>query len=76
MGTKTNGKLIDPCLEKIQEGEKFFVLREQDLASPEVIRYWAKKTLENGKPSKQKIQAAYDTAEAMESSNMEKKWAD
>lgn len=42
MGIKKDGKLIDKCLDKIEEGESFFVLRGQDHSSPEVILEWLK----------------------------------
>lgn len=40
MGIKKDGKLIDSCLDKIKEGESFFVLRGQDITSPVVILEW------------------------------------
>ncbi len=40
MGIKKDGKLIDNCLEKLHEGESFFVLRAQDFSSPLMILEW------------------------------------
>lgn len=35
------------CLQKLKEGEPFFVLRGQDVSSPKVVIHWIAKNFEN-----------------------------
>lgn len=58
MGIKKNGKLIDDCLEKLQEGESFFVLRGQDASAPKLITMWLAENNHLFAKSPEKVQEA------------------
>lgn len=58
-------KQTDPCLSKVSDDEPIFVLRAQDMFSPELVREWARLAHEKGCPQ-WKIDEAIAIAEEME----------
>lgn len=66
MGKKLDdGTLQDSCLEKLYPGERFFVLRAQDLLAPQTIRAWANEAIMKGM-TKEKYDEAMACAAEME----------
>jgi len=65
MGMKReDGTIDDACLDHVQPGEPFFVLRAQDKLSAHLVRLWAELALDHGLPL-EKYGEALRTAEAM-----------
>jgi hypothetical protein len=64
MGTKKS-ELADGCMAKASDNEPVFVLRAQDVTSPQVVREWARLAALNG-CTPAKVEAALATATAME----------
>lgn len=60
-----DGSLKDACLEKLQLGEPFFVLRGRDLLASWTVRQWAHNAQQNGTPQS-KVDEALACASAME----------
>ena len=60
-----DGTWKDSCLDKVKPGEPIFVLRGQDINSPQLIREWAKLAKEAG-CSNEKVQEAFNCADEME----------
>lgn len=60
------GQLIDGCLEKLQPGEPFFVLRAQDKLAPALVTLWTRLARLHGCPESKLLEAG-DTAYRMES---------
>jgi hypothetical protein len=58
-------KDTDQCLKNVHPGEPIFVLRAQDKLAPALVRAWALRAEGYGCPP-EKVQEAYDCAEAME----------
>jgi hypothetical protein len=58
MGVKfDDGRIMDPCLDKVKPGEPFFVLRGQDRLSSAVLAQWIKLAQDVGVP-REKIEEA------------------
>lgn len=62
---REDGTWESGCLEKLQPGEPFFVLRAQDMLAPFVVRYWAEVARLEGIPEEKYIEALA-TADEME----------
>ena len=62
---REDGTWYDSCLEKLHNGEAFFVLRAQDKLAPLVIRTWAVLAWICGRCSWNKIKEAWNTAKVM-----------
>lgn len=56
--------LEDACLDKLEPGEPFFVLRGTDMLSPVLVKEWAGRALQVG-ASEAKVAEALETAGAM-----------
>lgn len=68
MGIKRNGVIQDSCLEKLEEGEPFFVLRGKDITAAATVLYWIDQNpqLLDSKEGYAKVREAFDCAEAMQ----------
>lgn len=64
MGTKNNPGKSD-CYAKAEPDEPMFVLLARDIGAPETIRWWAHREARVGAQPFEKIQEAYDLADAM-----------
>jgi len=62
---KDDGSWHDTCLDKLEHGEPFFVLRAQDIWATVLVRLWATFASITGCPP-EKIAEAHETATLME----------
>ena len=65
---KKSDELSDPrsCLNKADDDEPLFVLRGSDPAAADTVRFWATLSSHAGYHLREKIESAFNAAEALE----------